>query len=535
MPANEYSDAELVSQSLAGDRDAFGQIVARYQNLICSLAYSAMGSLGESEDLSQETFITAWLQLSKLAEPQKLRSWLCGIARNLIHDAFRRQGREPAHAAESLEVAPESPALEPLPPEQAIGREEEAILWRSIERIPEIYREPLVLFYREHQSIEAVAQQLELTEDAVKQRLSRGRKMLHEQVLAFVEVALARTNPGKAFTIGVLAALPVMTISAKAATLGATAAKGGGSAKVAAATGVLGAIMSPAMVFFGNYIGYRASLDHAQSDAERGHIKALYRKVMALVMGCLVVLAAPTIWMCRNQKDHSLLFTLLFVELVVIYVVVLLISVVRTLRVRRNYCNRILATEYGGSIPQPVWEYRSRLSFLGLPLIHIRLGDRFDLLRGPVKAWIAFGGIHAIGGLFAFGALAVAPFSIGLCAIGLIPVGGITLGLFAHGALSFGALSCGGVAIGFMSLGGCAVAWHIAQGGVAIAHDFAVGGIAHAAQANSEIAAQFIQSDLFFRYALFVSHHSLVFNLVWIIPLVIQWKILARKRRDNQN
>src|SRR5207249_1394274 len=84
---------------------------------------------------------------------------------------------------------------EPQPHERAISAEEEAILWRSMERIPEIYREPLVLFYREHQSIEAVAQNLELSEDAVKQRLSRGRKLLHEEVLAFVEGTLARTNP----------------------------------------------------------------------------------------------------------------------------------------------------------------------------------------------------------------------------------------------------------------------------------------------------------------------------------------------------
>src|SRR5580704_6663578 len=163
MSATEINDAELVARSLAGDRDAFGRIVSRYQNLICSVAYSAMGSLGESEDLSQETFITAWLQLGKLSEPAKLRPWLCGIARNLIHDTFRRQGREPAHAAESLETADESASVEPLPLDQAIGREEEAILWRSIERIPELYREPLVLFYREHRSIEAVAQHLELS------------------------------------------------------------------------------------------------------------------------------------------------------------------------------------------------------------------------------------------------------------------------------------------------------------------------------------------------------------------------------------
>ena len=114
-----------------------------------------------------------------------------------------------------------------------MSREEEAILWRSLERIPETYREPLVLFYRERQSVERVAEALELTQDAVKQRLSRGRKLLQEQVLAFVEGALEQTSPGKAFTLGVLAALPVMTTSAKAAAVGATAAKGSAAAKSA--------------------------------------------------------------------------------------------------------------------------------------------------------------------------------------------------------------------------------------------------------------------------------------------------------------
>ena len=187
MFAAAHNDAELVSESLSGNRDAFGQIVAQYQSLICSLAYSATGSLSQSEDLAQETFLAAWKQLADLREPEKLRAWLCGIARNLINYSLRRQGREPSHSAESLETVDEPPSLEPLPPDQAIGREEEAILWRSLERIPPLYREPLVLFYREHQSIERVALNLELSEDAVKQRLSRGRKLLHEQVLAFVE------------------------------------------------------------------------------------------------------------------------------------------------------------------------------------------------------------------------------------------------------------------------------------------------------------------------------------------------------------
>ena len=149
-----------------------------------------------------------------LREPDKLRAWLCGIVRNRIHKSLRREGREPVHDAEPLEAVHDLPAQEALPSEQAISREEEAILWRSLERIPELYREPLILFYREHQSIESVAAELDLSEDAVKQRLSRGRKLLQEEVQAFVESALSRTAPGQAFAGAVLAALPAAPAAA---------------------------------------------------------------------------------------------------------------------------------------------------------------------------------------------------------------------------------------------------------------------------------------------------------------------------------
>jgi RNA polymerase sigma factor (sigma-70 family) len=130
-----HNDSDLVSESLAGNRDAFGHIVSRYQSLVCSLAYSATGSLSQSEDLAQDVFVTAWKQLRELREPEKLRAWLCGIARNLINNSLRKQGREPSHRAESLEGMPEGPSPEPLPVETTISREEAEILWRSLERI----------------------------------------------------------------------------------------------------------------------------------------------------------------------------------------------------------------------------------------------------------------------------------------------------------------------------------------------------------------------------------------------------------------
>ena len=103
MPELEQTDAELVTKSLRGEnRTAFGHIVEQYQTLICSLAYSATGSLSQSEDLSQETFVAAWQQLPELREPGKLRSWLCGIVRNLTRRTLRGQVHEPAHAAGAI-------------------------------------------------------------------------------------------------------------------------------------------------------------------------------------------------------------------------------------------------------------------------------------------------------------------------------------------------------------------------------------------------------------------------------------------------
>ena len=267
----EYGDAELVARSLSGDREAFGQIVSRYKTLVCSVTYSAMGSLGASEDLAQETFVTAWKRLGQLREPPKLRFWLCGIARGLISNAIRRQGQEPAHGAEPLDAAREVPAPEPLPSERAISQEEEAILWRSLERIPEGYREPLVLFYREHQSIGNVAQALELSEDAVKQRLSRGRRLLHEQVLAFVEGALERSNPGSGFTVGVMGALGLLATPAKAATVGAVTAgaQGSSAAKGAGILGTIGLAATSLGAVMGNIFAIWGRIRNARSARER--------------------------------------------------------------------------------------------------------------------------------------------------------------------------------------------------------------------------------------------------------------------------
>jgi len=532
MPVMANNDAELVGATLSGNRDAFTQIVSRYQSLICSLAYSATGSLGQSEDLAQETFIAAWKHLGRLRERGKLRAWLCGIARNRINNFLRSEGREPLREAGPLENAIESHAAGPLPVDYTISREEADILWRALERIPEIYREPLVLFYREQQSIETVAAGLDLTEDAVKQRLSRGRKMLQEQVLSFVEGALARTNPGPTFTFNVLAALPAVTFSAKAATLGA-ALKGGAGAKAAGAAGWLGAIFTPLLVIFGNYASYKMSLDEAQTDMERYHVKRVFRISLLITLVLAAILAVPLVmWTVRSEQSLVTFCGIFFSQTIVIYFLTIFVFVMGTLSHRKKYLENILIEQYGGHFPPAAYEYRSRASLFGLPLFHIRIGDRFDVIRGPVKAWIAIGSSHSIGVIFASGGIAIAPISFGGIGIGLISFGAIGMGIVSLSAIALGVWSFGALAFGWQICCGCGAAWHAAAGGIVFARDFAAGGIAHAAQANNSVAVEFLRQTPFFRIAEFIARYNLW--ALWVIPMFFQSHIVARARRRQE-
>jgi len=131
MPLGQTKDADLVLASMAWDRDAFSEIVGRYQSLVCSLAFSATGSLGQSEDLAQETFIVAWKHLGRLRQREKLRAWLCGIARNRINHFLRHEGHQPLCQAEPLEHIAEEQSPEPAPAQQAISNEELDLLWRK--------------------------------------------------------------------------------------------------------------------------------------------------------------------------------------------------------------------------------------------------------------------------------------------------------------------------------------------------------------------------------------------------------------------
>lgn len=541
MPSREsmlvldtVADAELVAATLAGDRQAFGRIVERYQRLLCSLAYSATGELSRSEDLAQEAFVDAWRQLADLREPEKLRAWLCGILRYKVSRMRRADGREPVSRADSLETAEAMESDDQPVADLAMQKEEQALMWSALERVPEIYREPLILYYREHNSIEHVAVALDLTEDAVKQRLARGRKALQEQVLAFVEGALARTTPGKLFTIATLAALPALVaptpVQAAMVGVGAgMAAKGGALAKttalatlIASFSGVISAVLS-----------LRASLDQSRTPKER---RAVVKVTIAFFFGALAVIGLW--WLLRAASwrwwDYRALFAgvtqLLVIGFLVGFPVSLMrvMAAMRRLRSSERLAHPELFRAARDQVGSAAGEYRSRLTLWGVPLVHLRFSWA-DEGQPPVFGWVA-GGDRAYGLLCAWGGYAVAPISVGAVSVGLFSIGSCSFGVFSLGTVALGWLAMGCASVGYNAYAWLsALGWHTAQsGGFGLAWDAVYAPVAYAAQVNDAAARAILANPGTAEHQmLFIS----VLTVLSMLPLIFYVRAVRRRMR----
>jgi zinc protease len=456
---------ELLWQGVRkGDRDAFGQIVERYQSLVCSVAYAGLGEVAGSQDVAQEAFVAAWRQRDDLREPSHLRAWLCGIARTITANIRRRDKRR-GGAPDSLDLIQEPATTEEDPLAQAVSREEEALLWRAISALPESYREPLVLFYREDQSIAQVAIQLDLSQETVKQRLSRGRSMLRAEVASMVESALSRSRPGPGFTAGVLAAIavsiPATSTAAVVSTVAASSAKGAGIGA--------GTVVGPAAGVATTWIMSKLIRMNGRSPEEQMVVGRGFRNAVVGVWMMVVVLIAALMLGGDALKQSPWTMAIG----ITVWTAVLLGGIFRISTQLEKEVARIRIetgttdAEYapvlaakGLSIAGPR-RYESTWRLLGLPLFAFASGglDTGGFRSRWARGWIAVGD-GAISPLLAIGGFAIAPIAIGGATVGVVSLS--LLGV-AVGGLALGSLAAGWWAIGFV-----AVAWEGAVGVVAI-------------------------------------------------------------------
>ena len=171
----------LIRQSLAGDTDAFGLLVRRYQNVMYTVALRMVGNGEDARDVTQDAFVKAYRQLATFDPNYKFFSWMYRIVVNESFNVIR--ARRPQEPIDS-EVATKG-----NPFETALAGERHAHIEAALQRLTPDYRSVVVLRHFGGQSYSEIAEALSIPEKTVKSRLFTARQLLGEMLLGWKERA----------------------------------------------------------------------------------------------------------------------------------------------------------------------------------------------------------------------------------------------------------------------------------------------------------------------------------------------------------
>jgi len=160
-----------------GERhEAFGELVARFQDMAFACAYAVLGDFYLAEDAAQESFITAWQRLHQLSTPEAFPGWL----RRVVLTRCNRLTRGKRLQIVPLELAAETPSDAPDPHASAEQREVRAQVLEAIKALPENERLVTTLFYVGDYTQADIGQFLQVPLTTVNKRLHAARRRLKE-------------------------------------------------------------------------------------------------------------------------------------------------------------------------------------------------------------------------------------------------------------------------------------------------------------------------------------------------------------------
>jgi RNA polymerase sigma-70 factor (ECF subfamily) len=169
----ECAEAFVVGLARAGDRDAYAELVRRYQSTIRNLMRRCCGNAALADDLAQQSFLQAWLNVSTLREIDAFGGWLRRLSVSIwLQYVRKRQLITDAPAPD------DEPSLEDLPD---IGLD----LDHALSALPPAVRLCIVLSYHEGMSHQEVAEATGIPLGTVKSHITRGSKRLQRMLLAY--------------------------------------------------------------------------------------------------------------------------------------------------------------------------------------------------------------------------------------------------------------------------------------------------------------------------------------------------------------
>lgn len=168
------------------------EVWARFRDGLLRFLRSQLPSAADAEDVLQDVFVRIHEGLGRVEHPDRLQSWVYGIARRAVADFYRERGRRPdmvdAGAATEPAVEPEVPTLASYKGEHDVHEEVLSWLVPMVEALPEGYAEAVRLADVEGLPQREVADRLGLSLSGAKSRVQRGRALLGDVLRACCEV-----------------------------------------------------------------------------------------------------------------------------------------------------------------------------------------------------------------------------------------------------------------------------------------------------------------------------------------------------------
>ncbi|MCP1146419.1 RNA polymerase sigma factor SigW [Lysinibacillus endophyticus] len=176
-----------IKQVLKGDQNAFTDVVTLYQHKLYQLCYRMLGNKQEAEDIAQEAFVRAYINLHSYDQKRKFSTWLYRIATNLCIDRIRKKKPDYYLDAEvpgtdGLDMYSHIAATDQLPEDAVEQMDLQDRIQYEISRLPDKYRSVIVLKYIEELSLQEISEILDMPLGTVKTRIHRGREALRKQL-----------------------------------------------------------------------------------------------------------------------------------------------------------------------------------------------------------------------------------------------------------------------------------------------------------------------------------------------------------------
>ncbi len=181
------ADHEFVLRSKAGDKEAFAEIVSRYQTRIFNFAFRLLQQREEAQDVTQEVFLRAYRSMDRYIPDQPLAAWLYKIANNLCIDAIRRRKIRTvslsAPQADGDELQQIDIPDQSLNPENLFNNQEiQRSINEAIASLPYRYRVVTILRHIQDLSYQEISKITGQPEGTIKAQIFRARRILREKL-----------------------------------------------------------------------------------------------------------------------------------------------------------------------------------------------------------------------------------------------------------------------------------------------------------------------------------------------------------------